>query len=448
MTTRYDAVVIGGGVAGLATAALLARAGRKVIVLEKGNQLGGLAYTHVDQGFVLNYGAHAIYRPHTGLLAEVLERLGRPRIEAPYPNPRTSYFALGGRWGALGPRPQHLLTTSLFPFASRLRLLPLMAHLRYGNPANAGDSTVSEWLDQHTNDPNLRRFFLAIATLNTYTRPSSALSAQFVLRHLQRTLFVKDYVGYMSGGWSTMYDSFAAALRERGGETSTGISVGQLVVQDGRVVAALAGARRYEADVFVVTVPPQEAPALAEPGSPLWLELDRWRGLQDVRALCIDLGFSRRLRTDLTLVYDADYDLYFSLHSEVAPDLAPEGGQLLHAMAYLSPEESTNEWLHKRRQQELEDGLDRHFPGWREAAVVRRTLPRAQVTAARSTPDQQGSARVPVRSRTTRNLLFAGNARDLPYNLTDISLASALEVAELVERELPARRRVPVEAVH
>ena len=217
---------------------------------------------------------------------------------------------------------------------------------------------------------------------------------------------------------------------------------------DGRIVAALAGDRRYEADVFVVTVPPQDAPALAEPGSPLWLELDRWRGLQDVRALCIDLGFSRRLRTDLTFVYDADYDLYYSLHSEVTPDLAPAGGQLLHAMAYLSPEESTNEWLHNRRRQELEDGLDRHFPGWREAVIVRRMLPRAQVTSARSTPDQLGSARVPVRSQTVRNLLFAGNARDLPYNLTDISLASALEVAELVERKLPIRRRVPVEAVH
>ena len=75
-------------------------------------------------------------------------------------------------------------------------------------------------------------------------------------------------------------------------------------------------------------------------------------------------------------------------------------------------------------------------------------LPRVQVTAARNTPDQQGSARVPVRSQTARNLFFAGNARDLPYNLTDISLASALEVAELIGRELPTRRRVPVEAVH
>ena len=446
MQTQYDVVVIGGGMAGLATGALLARVGRRVVVLEKGNQLGGRAYTYVDKGFVLNYGAHAMYRPHTGLLAQVLDRLERPRMAAPYPNPRNSYFALEGRWGALGPRPQHVLTTSLLPFRSRLRLLPLMATIRYGNPARAGDATMGEWLDQHTSDPYLRRLFLAIATLNSYTRPASELSAQFLLRHLQNTLFVRDYVGYMSGGWSTMYDAFASSLQEHGGQVETGVTVGKLAVQNNRIVAALAVDRRYEADTFVLTVPPQQAPALAEPGSPLRFELERWRGLQDVRALCIDLGFARRLRTDLTFIYDVDYDLYFSLHSEVTPDLAPEGGQLLHAMAYLSPEEAADQWLCERRHQELERGLDRHFPGWRDEIVVRRTLPSAQVTTARQTPAQQGSARVPARSTTAANLYFAGDARDLPFNLTEISLASALEVAALIEQVRPTREQEAVPA--
>ncbi len=89
MAEQHDVVVIGGGIAGLATGALLAKAGRSVIVLEKGQQIGGRAYTYVDKGFVLNYGAHAMYRPHTGVLADLLTRLGQPPLDAPYPNPRT-----------------------------------------------------------------------------------------------------------------------------------------------------------------------------------------------------------------------------------------------------------------------------------------------------------------------------------------------------------------------
>ena len=192
-------------------------------------------------------------------------------------------------------------------------------------------------------------------------------------------------------------------------------------------------------------MPPQAAPNLADAESPLREELEGWRSLQDVRALCIDLGFSARLRTDATFIFDAQYDLYFSLHSEVTPDLAPEGGQLLHAMAYLSPEEATDEWLNDRRRRELEQGLDRHFAGWRDAATVHRLLRSAQVASARQTPQQQGSARLPARSTTTRNLYFAGDARDLPYNLSEISLASAMEVAETILQEAPvARQAVPV----
>ena len=142
MRAQYDVVVVGGGVAGLATGALLSHAGRKVVVLEKGNQLGGRAYTYVDQGFVLNYGAHAMYRPHTGFLAKILARLDLPSVAAPYPNPRASYWALEGRWGALGPMPQDLLTSPLFPFASRMRLLLLMAGfpLRRSHAGRRGDS--------------------------------------------------------------------------------------------------------------------------------------------------------------------------------------------------------------------------------------------------------------------------------------------------------------------
>ncbi len=446
MEARYDAAIIGGGVGGLATGALLANAGERVVVLEKGNQLGGRAYTYVDQGFVLNYGAHAMYRVHSGTLAQVLKRLGRPLIPAPYPNPRLAYFALDGRWGRLGTMPHHLLGSSLLPAGSKLTLLSFLGRLRLMDPEKLGEATLGKWLEERVGDPLVRRFVLGLAGVNTYTRPSAGLSARFFVRHLKRTLFARDYVGYMSGGWSTMYDAFAATIRERSGEIVTGAAVERLVVQGGRAVAALANGARYEAGAFVVTTPPQQTPDLAEDGSALRYELERWRGSSDARALCIDLGFSHRLRTDLTFINDIDRDLYFSLHSEVTPDLAPPGGQLLHAMAYLSPEEADDERLRAGRERKLEDGLDRFFPGWREAAVVERRLPRAQVTTIRQTPEQQGSARLPARSSAVPNVYFAGDGRDLPYNLTEVCLAAAMEVADLIVAETPpvARREAVV----
>ena len=42
---KYDAIIIGGGHNGLVTAAYLARAGKKVLVLERRHVLGGAAVT-------------------------------------------------------------------------------------------------------------------------------------------------------------------------------------------------------------------------------------------------------------------------------------------------------------------------------------------------------------------------------------------------------------------
>lgn len=44
--TRYDAVIIGAGLGGLTTGAILAREGRKVLVIERGNSVGGAASSY------------------------------------------------------------------------------------------------------------------------------------------------------------------------------------------------------------------------------------------------------------------------------------------------------------------------------------------------------------------------------------------------------------------
>src|SRR5262245_56118877 len=52
MAKRYDAIIVGGGHNGLTCAAYLARAGRRVLVLERRHVLGGAAVTEeIHPGF-------------------------------------------------------------------------------------------------------------------------------------------------------------------------------------------------------------------------------------------------------------------------------------------------------------------------------------------------------------------------------------------------------------
>lgn len=446
MSSSSDVVVAGGGVAGLAAGALLARAGVRVTVLEKGNQIGGRAYTYVDQGFTLNFGPHAVYSADSGMLADVLHRLGDGGLRYGYPDAMRSYWSDGDRFAPLGGKPLQLMQTKLFPMRSRVNLARVFLSLKTSKPEALGEMTWGQWVARATKDVAVRRFLRAFMTVNTYTRNPDDLSAAWALAHVQRHLGKRDYVGYMSGGWRSMYDVFARTITGAGGEIVTGARIEALETEGGRVVAARTAQGRYAAQAFICAIPPHDAPAVAEPGSALAAELAPFARLQDVRAVCIDLGLSRRVRDDLTYIFDIDHDLYFSLHSEVTPDLAPQGKLLLHAMAYLSPEDAADADGLERRRQDLLSGLDRHFAGWRDAVEVERTLPNVRVASARQTVAQQGAARMPLRSSVAENLWYAGDGRDLPYNLSEISLASAVEVADALPRHL-ARQRAEVVAV-
>ena len=63
MIDKYDAIVIGAGHNGLVCSALLAKAGKKVLVLEANNQVGGAAITReFAEGYSASACAHLLYQ--------------------------------------------------------------------------------------------------------------------------------------------------------------------------------------------------------------------------------------------------------------------------------------------------------------------------------------------------------------------------------------------------
>src|SRR3970282_2004165 len=92
---NYDAIIIGGGHNGLTAAAYLAKAGRKVLVLERRHVLGGAAVTEeLYPGFKFSVCSYVVslFRPHIirelelarhGLSMIPLECSFTPHLEGP-----------------------------------------------------------------------------------------------------------------------------------------------------------------------------------------------------------------------------------------------------------------------------------------------------------------------------------------------------------------------------
>lgn len=53
---NLDVIVIGSGIGGLTAGATLAKAGKKVLVLEQHDQAGGCCHTYIEKGFEFDVG--------------------------------------------------------------------------------------------------------------------------------------------------------------------------------------------------------------------------------------------------------------------------------------------------------------------------------------------------------------------------------------------------------
>lgn len=71
---RYHSVVVGGGMAGLTCAAYLAKAGRRVLIIEKNRECGGLVNSFSRDGFQFEAGIRAL--ENAGIIFPMLKELG------------------------------------------------------------------------------------------------------------------------------------------------------------------------------------------------------------------------------------------------------------------------------------------------------------------------------------------------------------------------------------
>jgi phytoene dehydrogenase-like protein len=425
-------IVVGGGLAGLAAATYLARAGHAVTVFEKSATIGGRAATrHVD-GYAINQGIHALYTG--GPASQVLRELG---VAYTAGVPRTTFGLRGGRLYPLPVTPLGLLTTGLLDARDKLELARVMSALPCQDARRLNGTSTAAWLDATTRRPRVRQFVGNFAKTVAYSAALDLVSADTVVARFQQAL--KHPVHYVDGGWQVLVDGLRRAATAAGAEVIAGAAVEAVEHADGYVTGVrVHGAGWAPATAVVLAVAPAQALDLVDEGryGPLREVVEP---LVPVQVACLDVALRALPRPDRPVVADQERPLFLTVQSVYAR-VAPTGGGLIHAVKQLDPRHAPDP---ETDQRELEGLLDAAQPGWRRQVVHRAFLP--HITAVEALPQARAgglagrpSSRVPGLA----NLLLAGDWIGADGYLADASLASARQAASLANTATePATQR-------
>jgi protoporphyrinogen/coproporphyrinogen III oxidase len=121
--THYDAIVVGGGISGLACADLLHCAGRSVLVLEAADRVGGCLRSEVRGGMLLDRGPQSVRSADPALAGHLAELGLAGEVVVADGAMRRRYLVHRGRAVPLPSSPLSLLRTPLLSWRGRLRLL-------------------------------------------------------------------------------------------------------------------------------------------------------------------------------------------------------------------------------------------------------------------------------------------------------------------------------------
>ncbi|WP_192182305.1 phytoene desaturase family protein [Mesorhizobium amorphae] len=274
--TSFDAIIIGGGHNGLVAAAVLAKSGRKVLVLEAADDVGGAARTEeFAQGFRVSSVAHVLNRLHPDVVKTLeLERHGlqvarddfAPSVALSKDGPLVLYGAYGevltgassseqSAWKEL--RAQLLRYAGILkPFLSRrppdLAGMSLLETAALGQTALALKKlgkedmrdflrvllmNVADLIDEQLSDDRLKGLLAFDATLGSHLGPRSPTSLLGLYYRLAgETGGIAGAQMLPKGGMGAVVAAIRAAAERAGVTIRAASPVARIIVEEGRAV--------------------------------------------------------------------------------------------------------------------------------------------------------------------------------------------------------------------
>lgn len=379
----FDAIVIGAGAGGMSAAAHLVAAGRKVLIVESQDRLGGRASSEEIEGFIVNRGAIAIERGSG--FEQTFELLGVP-LDVREPQPATVFRidgkiidpSKGGGW--------NLILGGLTKAAAKIG--SSFGDVRKGN-AELPEETLSteEWLKKFTKNQTVHRLFrnfcAAIWAANANELPARAFLTYFAFKGAFKRF------GFCPRGTIGLWNDLGAAIRAKGGEIWLEAPVSRIHVEGGRAtgvdVTRNGVTQRVDAHVVISNIGPAATIKLAgeEAMGEAYVAKAR-KVLRPAANIVVNFATRQRLIDQPGLITFANTERLCNLGELTAtcPEMAPPGWYLY--VAYVVPKPALGDFDEKAETELGLQDLRNEFPGFADAKMLSIRVMRDEWPAQRS----------------------------------------------------------------
>jgi phytoene dehydrogenase-like protein len=437
-SANCDVLVVGAGMGGLCAAARLACAGRRVLLVERSDRVGGRASTEEIDGFLINTGAIAI--ENGGPMEETFEAIGA-EFGLRYPEPANVFRVKGrtvnpaaGGWAFLLDR-----------ITKRgAKLMTQLGGARHGDLPEE-QQTLAEWVAQATSNKTVERLFrnlaAAIFAVNSDEMPAKAFLTYFTQKGAFRRF------GFHPEGTIGVTRAIADVVEREGGEIWLSSEVTGFQVEDGLVKSAMVvrdgETMEVGCAVVISNAGPESTIALCGEGVLNSLAPDYVGSIRQKSKPTANIAIHVASREPLI---DAPGLMVFTATERVCnmgnltatcPELAPEGWHL--SVVYAVPKPAVGEFDEEREVELSLEELRKELPGMND--------PETRVLAVRvmrgDWPAQRALAGFDMPRSTPLDNLW--NVGDGVKEYGDGGTQACAVTAKLVVEEILTGDRVPEE---